>query len=139
MAYFTTGDQLSVMVNFGSGWIKVPQETGYEVSQSTATPAVDAFTTGVSRTVVHKEWTGTISFAKSDNTANTLRDAIQAAFQAGTQVETGQINEQWTNGDGSTTSYQYNDVTWVPGKVNVVPSKEVMETITWFAPLRNPA
>jgi hypothetical protein len=139
MPTFFTGDVYSVMVNFGAGggFIKLPEQTGFTYQENVATPSVDAFTTGVSTQIVHKNWSGSIDFAQTDNTADSIRDGIQAAFQAGASAPLGSISVARTNLDGSVTNYNYPNVTFAPGGVSVMPSKEIGEKIAWACPLRN--
>jgi hypothetical protein len=135
---WTTGDNFSMQIDFGlgAGFVQLPRQTMFSSQQVASKTSVDAFTTGMQDQVTHKQWTGDFSFARTDGTADAWSNALQAAFQGGTQIALATIDVQITESTGALTNYQYPNATLMRGKESVSPGKEVMENFTWSAPLR---
>ncbi len=135
---FTTGDQYSVMVDFGLGQgpVKMPRMTKFTYKENFGTAAVDAFVDGLQEQTVHKNWSGSITFANTDTTLDDIRMAIQNAFQAGVAPPMGSISILKTNPDGSQEGLDsQTPVTWKPsGATNVQPTSSVMDTLDWSTP-----
>ena len=135
---WTTGDNFSMQIDFGlgAGFVQLPRQTMFSSQQVASKTSVDAFTTGMQDQVTHKQWTGDFSIARTDGTADAWSNALQAAFQGGTQIALATIDVQITESTGALTNYQYPNATLMRGKESVSPGKEVMENFTWSAPLR---
>lgn len=135
---FTTGDQYSVMVDFGlgDGPVKLPRMTKFTYKQNFGTAGVDAFVAGLQEQTVHKNWSGTVTWADTDTTLDDVRMAIQNAYQAGVAPPQGSISIQKTNPDGSKEKLSSQTlVTWKPtGATTVQPTSAIMNSLDWSTP-----
>lgn len=112
MAEFTIGDDFQANIVGPFGKIALPLATAFSYEQVTTTLKVEGIDGITYARVVFGNWTGSISFARVDNTIDQFAQQIQDTSLANGVIPDGSIQTTIHEQDGSTSQYTFNNVTF---------------------------
>ena len=107
---FSVGRDCQVVVLGAYGRIDLTHVTGFEARQMTASVRVDRIDGTTLGAELPKGWDGTFELERGNSAAEDFIAQLEADFFAGNNPAAGTLYQYITEIDGSTSTYQFNNV-----------------------------
>jgi hypothetical protein len=107
---FSVGRDCQLVVMGPFGRIDLTHVTGFESRQITAPVRVDRIDGVLLATELPKGWDGAFELERGSSAVDDFIAQIEAAYNAGNPVPTGTLYQYIAEVDGSTSTYQYDNV-----------------------------
>ena len=107
---FSVGRDCQLVLMGPYGRVDLSHVTGFESHQITAAVRVDRIDGVLLAAELPKGWDGTSDLERGSSAVDDFIAAVEAAFFAGNAVPTGTLYQYVSEVDGSTSTYQYNNV-----------------------------
>ncbi len=107
---FSVGRDCQVVVLGAYGRVDLEHVTGFEARQATASVRVDRIDGTTLGAELPKGWDGTFELERGNSAAEDLIAQLEADFFAGNNPAAGTLYQYITEVDGSTSTYQFNNV-----------------------------
>jgi hypothetical protein len=109
---FNTGKDCQVVVLGPFGRVDLEHVTGFESRQITASVRVDRMDGTMVGAELPKGWEGSFDIERGSSSADDLVAQIEQSYLAGTTPAPGTLYQYIDEIDGSTSTYQYNSVSF---------------------------
>lgn len=107
---FSVGRDCQLVVMGPFGRIDLTHVTGFESRQITTPVRVDRIDGVLLAAELPKGWDGAFDLERGSSAVDDFIAGVEAAFHAGNAVATGTLYQYVAEVDGSTSTYQYNNV-----------------------------
>ena len=107
---FSVGRDCQLVVMGPYGRIDLTHVTGFESRQITAPVRVDRIDGVLLATALPKGWDGAFDLERGSSAVDDFIAQVEAAYNNGSSVAAGTLYQYITEVDGSTSTYQYNNV-----------------------------
>jgi hypothetical protein len=112
LSNFSVGRDTQLVVIGSSGRIDLSHVTGFEARQLTQSVRVDRLDGKQMGAELPKGWEGSFDIERGNSAADDFISAAEQAYYAGSQPTLGTMYQYITETDGSTSTYQYDSVTF---------------------------
>jgi hypothetical protein len=109
---FSVGRDTQLVVIGGSGRIDLSHVTGFEARQLTQSVRVDRLDGKQMGAELPKGWEGSFDIERGNSVADDFISSAEQAYYNGSQPSLGTMYQYITETDGSTSTYQYESVTF---------------------------
>ncbi len=109
---FSVGRDTQLVVIGASGRIDLSHVTGFEARQLTQSVRVDRLDGKQMGTELPKGWEGTFDIERGNSAADDFISSAEQSYYSGSQPVLGTMYQYITEPDGSTSTYQYDSVTF---------------------------
>jgi hypothetical protein len=107
---FSVGRDCQLVVMGPFGRVDLTHVTGFDSRQVTSAVRIDRIDGVQLAAELPKGWSGSFELERGSSAADDFIAAIEAAFLVGSAVPTGTLYQYVSEGDGSTSTYQYDGV-----------------------------
>jgi len=109
---FSVGRDTQLDIIGASGRIDLSHVTGFEARQLTQSVRVDRLDGKQMGTELPKGWEGTFDIERGNSAADDFISSAEQSYYSGSQPVLGTMYQYITEPDGSTSTYQYDSVTF---------------------------
>lgn len=109
---FSVGRDTQLVVMGPAGRIDLTHVTGFEARQVTQSIRVDRLDGTLMGTEIPKGWEGSFEIERGDSTTDDFIASAEQQYYTGNPVPTGTMYQYVSETDGSTSTYEYDGVTF---------------------------